>query len=259
MIRGNRRCPLLEVEGVGRERPELGGDHDAVDAHPHEEREPDAHARPCDEREDQHVRGEEERHDTQQVGAVEPPPHDAVGRHEHHQDQRDDGDGVGAHLGGELRQKERLAQRLDDVVREEEEKGIRSEEEQAASLAGRMRVNSVIMRSAGVRRLSSVSTRSPHPAGVVGAASCRDVELVFVHPMRARVARGAIDIRRCKRVRSLALHTPPQRSLVVVLRSNRGDDVLRWPVRVKRAGVRRASKSAGGAWKHAPEIVHEQM
>ena len=68
--------------------------------------------------------------------AVEAAAHDGVQRDQQHQHQCRHRDGVGAHLGRELGQHEGLAQRLHDLVGEQQQEGVQHEQERAAALAG---------------------------------------------------------------------------------------------------------------------------
>ena len=115
MITGNSRCPLLRLKRVGGKRPELGDHHHAEDADPDEERERRGDAvvrgstrsRACSARRTRVTACSRRAPSSRRA-------HRAVRGDHEHQHQRDHRDTVRAHLGREIREDERLAQRLDD-------------------------------------------------------------------------------------------------------------------------------------------------
>ena len=108
----------VDVRG---QRPELGHDRVAEHAHPQEERQADRHVGLRQYREDGEVRDEEQEDDREQLHPPDPARELAVQMHDPDHQHRLAGARVQLHLRAALKQDQRLANRLEQVVGGEEQ------------------------------------------------------------------------------------------------------------------------------------------
>ncbi len=127
---------LLGAVDVRGERPELR--HHGVTEHadPQEERQADRQGGSRQDREHHEVRGEEQEHDDEQLEAPEPARETAVDvNHAHHQDGLC-GPRVKLHLCSALQEDERFADRLEQVIGRQQQKGGQGHEGDGRRLFG---------------------------------------------------------------------------------------------------------------------------
>ena len=121
---------------VVRERPELRDDHHAEDADPDEEGHADRDTRPREEVEGDEARHEEQRHGRDETAPVHTPREHPVERNEEDQQQRLTRRGIARGLGASAPGDQRLADRLQHVIRRQDEEHVEREQERGRALAG---------------------------------------------------------------------------------------------------------------------------
>ena len=125
----------LVVDDVG-ERPELRDDHQDEDADPDEERDGERHAHLRQEVEHHQARREERRHGVDEAHARTARDQPGVERDDKRQHDHLAGRHVGLELGRPLAEDERLAHRLEDVIRHQDEEHVQRQEHRRETLAG---------------------------------------------------------------------------------------------------------------------------
>ena len=136
---GKQSLAARDVEAVGGVRPELGDHRDAEHAYPYEVGKPYVDAGAPEQREHDEIDDEQHRDAAYQPRGRRAPKGNAVERHEQHQHEPDGRLRIALELGRAALEQERLAQRLQHVITDEQQEGVAEEPEHAAPLAGTQR------------------------------------------------------------------------------------------------------------------------